>query len=125
MQHAYGLIIGSYDFAYLYSGTVYLAHNSGTTNYDLTCVNGAWVGTSVVSVVGDSSAGASATVIADPAGAYGLQVKDACIISLSYLEYADPNNNGAKDVLTEFGLTVEQVMGEYQLFNGVYENFKK
>jgi len=33
----------------------------------------------------------------------------------------DPNNNAAKDVLDEFGMTVEQVMGEFRLFNGVYD----
>ena len=33
----------------------------------------------------------------------------------------DPNHNAAKDVLTEFGLTVEQVMAEFRLFNGVFD----
>ena len=34
---------------------------------------------------------------------------------------SDPNNNAAKDVLDEFGLTMDQVMTEFRLFNGVYE----
>lgn len=34
---------------------------------------------------------------------------------------SDPNNDAAKDVLEEYGLTLEQVMGEFRLFNGVYE----
>ena len=34
---------------------------------------------------------------------------------------SDPNNKGAKDVLEEFGLTVDQVMGEFRLFNGAYD----
>ncbi len=34
---------------------------------------------------------------------------------------SDPNNGGAKDVLDEFGLTMEQIMTEFRLFNGVYE----
>jgi len=34
---------------------------------------------------------------------------------------SDPNHRAAKDVLTEFGLTVEQVLGEFQLFNGAYD----
>jgi coenzyme F420-reducing hydrogenase gamma subunit len=34
---------------------------------------------------------------------------------------SDPNSKAAKDVLTEFGLTVEQVLGEFQLFNGAYD----
>lgn len=98
-QRVYGLIIASVDFAYQYSGTIYAAHNTGTTNYDLACVYGALVGTSVITIIGDSNAGASATVIADPASGYGLQAKDNCIIGLSYIEYADPNNNGAGHLL--------------------------
>jgi len=34
---------------------------------------------------------------------------------------SDPNNQAAKDVLTEFGLTLPQVMDEFRLFNGVFE----
>jgi coenzyme F420-reducing hydrogenase gamma subunit len=34
---------------------------------------------------------------------------------------SDPNSNAAKDVLDEFGLTVEQVLEEFRLFNGAYE----
>jgi hypothetical protein len=34
---------------------------------------------------------------------------------------SDPNSKAAKDVLTEFGLTVEKVLGEFQLFNGAYD----
>ena len=37
----------------------------------------------------------------------------------------DPNNKGAKDVLNEFGLTVEQIMAEFRLFNGVYDVAKE
>jgi coenzyme F420-reducing hydrogenase gamma subunit len=33
----------------------------------------------------------------------------------------DPNNRAAKDVLAEAGLTVERVLGEFQLFNGAYD----
>jgi hypothetical protein len=38
---------------------------------------------------------------------------------------SDPNTNAAKDVLTEFGLSLPQVLGEFQLFNGVYDVAKK
>jgi coenzyme F420-reducing hydrogenase gamma subunit len=38
---------------------------------------------------------------------------------------SDPNSKGAKDVLNEFGLTVEQIMGEFRLFNGVYDVAKE
>ena len=34
---------------------------------------------------------------------------------------SDPNNQAAKDVLAEFGLTLDKVMGEFRLFNGVYD----
>ncbi len=38
---------------------------------------------------------------------------------------SDPNSNAAKDVLEEFGLTVDQVMGEFQFFNGTYDVAKQ
>ena len=38
---------------------------------------------------------------------------------------SDPNSQAAKEVLNEFGLTVEQVLGEFQLFNGFYDVAKK
>ncbi len=34
---------------------------------------------------------------------------------------SDPNSGAAKEVLEEFGLTVQQVLDEFRLFNGVYE----
>ena len=34
---------------------------------------------------------------------------------------SDPNANAAKDVLEEFGLTLDQVMAEFRLFNGAYD----
>ena len=37
----------------------------------------------------------------------------------------DPNNKGAKDVLNEFGLTMEQVLAEFRLFNGVFDVAKE
>ena len=38
---------------------------------------------------------------------------------------SDPNSGAAKDVLEEFGLTVEQVLEEFRLFNGAYDVAKK
>ncbi|MCJ7544387.1 MAG: NADH:ubiquinone oxidoreductase [Phycisphaerae bacterium] len=38
---------------------------------------------------------------------------------------SDPNNKGAKDVLEEFGLTLEKVLDEFRLFNGVYDVAKE
>jgi coenzyme F420-reducing hydrogenase gamma subunit len=37
----------------------------------------------------------------------------------------DPNNKAAKDVLAEFGMTVPQIMAEFQLFNGAYDVAKE
>jgi len=34
---------------------------------------------------------------------------------------SDPNHNAAKVVLEEFGLTLDQVMAEFRLFNGCYD----
>ena len=34
---------------------------------------------------------------------------------------SDPNNQAAKDVLAEFGLSLDQVLAEFRLFNGVYD----
>jgi len=34
---------------------------------------------------------------------------------------SDPNGDAAKDVLEEFGLTIEEIMTEFRLFNGVYD----
>ncbi len=38
---------------------------------------------------------------------------------------SDPNSDAAKDVLEEFGLTVQQILGELQLFNGAYDVAKE
>jgi len=38
---------------------------------------------------------------------------------------SDPNHKAAKDVLNEFGLSVEEVMGEFRLFNGVSDVAKE
>jgi len=38
---------------------------------------------------------------------------------------SEPNANAAKDVLEEFGLTVEEILGEFQLFNGAYDVAKE
>ena len=32
-----------------------------------------------------------------------------------------PNTNAAKDVMAEFGLTVEDVLREFRLFQGIYK----
>ena len=38
---------------------------------------------------------------------------------------SDSNNKAAKDILDEFGLTLEQIMTEFRLFNGVYDVAKE
>lgn len=93
LQHVVNLIVAGVDFAYQYSGTVYLAHNTGTTNYAVSCVSGPWIGTSVITITGDSSAGASATVIEDGLNAAASAVKDLCTLSYSYVTFADNGSN--------------------------------
>ncbi len=34
---------------------------------------------------------------------------------------SDPNHNAAKEILAEYGLTLDQVMAEFRLFNGAYD----
>jgi coenzyme F420-reducing hydrogenase gamma subunit len=38
---------------------------------------------------------------------------------------SDPNNNAAKEVLAERGLTLQEVLAEFRLFNGVYDVAKE
>jgi coenzyme F420-reducing hydrogenase gamma subunit len=38
---------------------------------------------------------------------------------------SDPNSGAAKDILQEFGLTLDQVLDEFRLFNGAYDVAKK
>ena len=38
---------------------------------------------------------------------------------------SDPNSGAAKDVLQEFGLTLDQVLAEFRLFNGAYDVAQK
>lgn len=78
---------------------IYYAHNTGSTNYDVTCTGGSWIGAGVINIIGDSSAGASTTVIKDPLNGYGMQAKDGCILSIAYLDFADPSNNAAGHII--------------------------
>jgi hypothetical protein len=95
LQRVYGIIDGTIDFAYQYSITVYLAHNAGTTNYALTATNGPWIGTSVISIVGDNSAADTATSIMDPALGSGVQCKDLCTLGYAHVAFVDNSaNNG-------------------------------
>jgi hypothetical protein len=91
-------LVANNAFALLYIGNIWFAHSTGTTNYDLACF-APIIGASVYNIVGDSSAGASATIVNDPASGYGLQVKDLCTVDISYLEYNDPNNNAAGHII--------------------------
>jgi hypothetical protein len=95
LQHVVNVVVGTIDMAQQFNATVFLAHNTGTTNYDLFCGFGPFIGTSVINVAGDSTS-QTATVITDPAGAYGLQIKDGCTIDYSYVKFVDnPSNNAA------------------------------
>ena len=95
LQHVFNLA-NTVDFAGQYTGFVYLAHNTGTPHYALICTAGPWIGTSTLTVIGDSTnATGSLTVITDPAGLYGLQVKDGCTMTYQYVAFADAATNDA------------------------------
>jgi hypothetical protein len=94
LQYAYRLMIANYDFSYLYSGTIWLAHNTGTTNYDIAAANGPFIGTSVIGIVGDSS-NDGATVIQDPNSGSGVACKDLCTLSFSHVTFADSVSSNA------------------------------
>jgi hypothetical protein len=99
LQHVLNVIVSNIDFAQAYTASIYLAHNTGTANYSASCGVGPFIGTSVISVTGDSTSQTS-TVIVPPASGYGLQVKDLCTISYSYVEFADnATNNGAGHII--------------------------
>ena len=100
LQHAHNLAIANVDFAVQFGLNIYLAHNTGTTNYALTSVNGPWIGTSVITINGDSSAADTATTITDPVNAYGVQCKDLCTLDYSHVAFADNGtNNGAGHII--------------------------
>ena len=92
LTYAHSLIIAGIDFAYQYSGTIYLAHNTGTQNYALVSAAGPWIGTSVISITGDST-NIGATVIQDATSGAGVFCKDLCTLSYSNVTFAD--NAGA------------------------------
>ena len=74
--------------------TAYLAHNAGTTNYDLVCAGGSFIGSGVLLVRGDSSA-ITSTVVQDPNLGAGLQVKDLCTIDYEYISFIDSASTNA------------------------------
>ncbi len=94
LQYAYGLLVGNVDFAYAFSGTIYLAHNAGTTNYQLICVAGPVIGTGVFNVVGDSGS-VNATVVQDDISGspghtgVGWLVKDGCTVGSQGISWID------------------------------------
>jgi hypothetical protein len=99
LQYAVGVMIGNIDFAYVYAGNIYLAHNAGTANYDLELVNGPWVGTGVINVIGDSSS-PTATVVTIPPNGNAIQCKDLCTLYIQHFAIADNGtNNGANGII--------------------------
>lgn len=100
LQHAFTVVVGTVDFAGLYTGTIYLAHNTGTSNYSLSCTLGPWIGSSVVFIRGDSTdAPGALTVITDPALGSGLAMKNLCTLDYKYVSFADnATNNGVAHI---------------------------
>lgn len=93
LSHAYMIATGR-DFVQQWTASIYLAHNTGTTNYNLVCANGPLIGAAVVFVIGDSGA-PTATVVQDPALGYGLQINDLCTIEYDYIKFIDSTSNNA------------------------------
>jgi hypothetical protein len=92
LQHAVNFIIDSVDIAGQ-GVTVDLAHGS-SANYQLACVFGPFLGTSVINIVGDHNSITAVTVV-DPAGGYGLQIKDGCTVDYDSIAFADAATNNA------------------------------
>ena len=92
LQHAISFIADSVDIAGA-SPVINLAHGS-SANYQNVCAAGPFLGTSVVTVLGDRNAVTAVTVI-DPANAYGLQIKDGCTLFYDSIGFADAGTNNA------------------------------
>ena len=93
LQNVINLIAASIDTG-LQGVNVYLAHNTGTTNYAALCAAGSWLGTSVISILGDSTS-RDATVIMDPPSGGGASVKDLCTIAYSHVKFIDNTANNS------------------------------
>jgi hypothetical protein len=97
LQHGVNFIIDSVDIAGQ-GVTVDLAHGS-STNYQLACVYGPFLGTSVITIVGDRSSITAVTVV-DPSSGYGLQIKDGCTLDYDSIGFADAStNDGAGHII--------------------------
>lgn len=98
VQHVVNLVIFNYDAAG-FQIAIYLAHNTGTTNYSFTCTEGPLVGQSVFSVQGDSNA-LTAVVIQAPNSSPAVQVKDGCTVGIDNLAFADSAGHNATSFIS-------------------------
>jgi hypothetical protein len=93
LQHALNLILYGVDVNG-FSANIFLAHNSGTTNYAAICEGGPFIGTSAIAIEGDSTAPA-AVVIKPPNGGNGIAAKDGCTVEVIAAAFADSAGNNA------------------------------
>ena len=92
LQNAVNFIIQSVDIAGA-SPIINLAHGS-SANYQLSCQAGPFLGTSVISIVGDRSSITAVTVV-DAANGSGLSLKDGCTLAIDSIAFADAASNNA------------------------------
>jgi hypothetical protein len=98
LQHAVTFVINSIDIAGQDPVNVNLAHGS-STNYQLSCTAGPFLGTSVINIVGDHNAITAVTVV-DPSQGAGLAMKDGCTLTYDSIAFADAaTNDGAFHIL--------------------------
>ena len=97
LNHAIGFVATQIDINLL-SVTINLAHGS-SANYQAACVDGPFIGSSVIFIVGDRSSITAVTVV-DPANGFGLQIKDGCTLEYDSIAFADaPTNNAAGHII--------------------------
>lgn len=97
LQHALNFILSNVDVAG-HGVAINLAHVS-SANYAAECAQGPFIGTSVISIQGDSTAPTAVTII-DPAGGAGLEIKDGCTLDLNNVAFADaPTHNASHHII--------------------------
>jgi hypothetical protein len=76
-----------------FNSSIILAHAS-TPNYAVSCENGPFLGTSIVSMRGDNNAKSAVTIV-PPSNGVGVAFKDGCTLGLNSLAFANNVSNNA------------------------------
>lgn len=116
LQNAYQVIADTIDVNG-FSVTINLAHGS-STNYDLNCNGGPFLGAQFITVQGDGSAITAVTIV-DPNNGYGLIVTGACRLSAANIAFADSASmNALGHVISTGGLLIYNSLTLGGLTNG-------